>query len=48
MISVMMDDEESKRYIVERMREVLQDEWAAEREAVIHQLTKQIGMLEVK
>jgi triphosphoribosyl-dephospho-CoA synthetase len=47
-ILVMMDDEESKKYIVQRMREILEEEWAAEREGVIHQLTKQIGMLEMK
>lgn len=47
-INIMMDDDESKRYIVQRMKEILGEDWAAERESTIHQLTKQIGMLEMK
>jgi predicted nucleic acid-binding protein len=47
-INIMMDDEESKRYIIQRMREILGEDWAAERETIIHQLTKHIGMLEMK
>lgn len=43
-----MDDEESKKYILQRMKEILNEEWAAEREITIDHLTKQIGMLEMK
>lgn len=47
-ISIMMEDEESKAYIAQRMQEILNEDWAAEREVTIHQLTKQVGMLEMK
>ena len=47
-ISIMMGDDESQKYIAQRMREILNEDWAAERETTIHQLTKQIGMLEMK
>ena len=47
-IKVMMDDEESKKYVVQRMQEILQDQWSSERETAIYQLTKQLGILELK
>jgi len=47
-LNIMLDDEESNKYIPERMREILNEEWAAERETTIDKLMKQIGMLEMK
>ncbi|CAI2362469.1 unnamed protein product [Moneuplotes crassus] len=47
-INIMLDDTESQKYVAQRMEEILSEDWAAEREATINQLTKQIGMLEMK
>ena len=47
-IKIMMEDEETKKYVTQRMQEILQDQWSSERESAIYQLTKQLGILELK
>ena len=47
-IKVMYEDDESKKYITQRLHEVLNDMWTSERETTILELTKQIGALNMK
>ena len=47
-IKTMQNDQESSKYISERLNEILHDSWSSEREVTIMELTKQVGVLEMQ